>query len=168
MSIQTEERTAQTSPATCQHVVNTAKGIKPCVKPAGHEGGHASRIQERKEYRPVAKSVLASLETVGADEDVTYGGGKRATERSAEQKTVDKHVKDAYSSWVTVGRPRAFADMPRRRYFCSPEDEQSVRAMLRSAAQLHGVSVRIAPLAKHQSGKHMLVWAAADVNKREQ
>ena len=163
----------------CGHDVNTAKGIKPCVKPPGHTGGHASRLQERRTYKPVKADVFSSLEAVPTTETVDYGAGRGPAanrydgEDGAQQKIVDEHVKKAHDAWVKAGKPKlGFNDAIKAglasRYFLTPGDEESVRAKLRSAARYNKVGLQIAPkLKKHESGRHMLYWRAQDLQKHE-
>lgn len=189
----TEQTTTATAPADtvaspesaveaaqCGHLVNTDKGPKPCVKPVGHtqEGtpafeqygkGHASRLQTRKEYKPIPKNALNSLKPVDPTEEVEYGAvGAAASERDEVQQMIDGHVKDAYQEWVAAGKPEKFNDSPRKRYTFSPELEESFRAGLRSAGRLHSVSVRIAPAKRLDNGKVALYWTAQDIREREQ
>lgn len=157
-----------TETAVCGQAYDTPTGKhKVCVKPSGHKGTHSDRVVTTKEYKPVNSAVFGTYEAVPGDEVVEYGGGKREGERSDEQRQVDAHVKDAHESWVIAGRPKAFNDMPRKRYFMKPDDVDTVKFMLRRAARLHGVAVRIAAPKAHKRGQVMLYWAATDPTPRD-
>jgi hypothetical protein len=154
----------------CGHPVNTAKGDKPCLKPPGHDGGHVSRLP--KVYKAVKLDVFSTMEPVPTTEEVEYGGGKAAEPRKEPQLTVDKQVKENYDTWVKAGKPKlgfneAIKAGLASRYFMAPSDEEAVRAMLHSAARFHKISVAIAPLKKHESGKHMLYWRSQDIRPQE-
>lgn len=176
----------------CGHPVNMAKGQKPCVKPAGHteDGsraftefgkGHVSRIQKRREYKPITKKVTGSFELVPTTERVEYGAGRSSEERSDRQIETDGHVTQVHELWVNAGRPKLgfnemiAAGLAARYFLDSPEDEESVRAMLKSAGRFSkrggkdtpAVSVRVAPVKEDEKGRPMLYWIAIDVNPHE-
>lgn len=130
-----------------------------CGKPAGHDGPHG-RI--RVELPEAKKEVLDSFEFVPDEETVEYGAGRNEGERSDLQKQVDAQVKQVHTAWIGANKPARFNDSPRGRYFVDADTEKKYRAMLRSSATLHDVKVRVAPLQKHTSGKHMLVWTVND------
>jgi hypothetical protein len=165
----------------CGHQINLSKGIKPCVKPAGHDTvpairdkhgvGHVSRIVNRdKQVKLPPKTTFAKLDLLDDDDAVAYGAGRGASAavRTDEQKSVDSHVKDIHDAWVAKGKPSEFNKSPRAKYWVKPDEEEGARAMLRSAERYMSgqlkiqLSVRIAPLAKHESGRHMLVWTVME------
>jgi hypothetical protein len=170
---------AQPAPATCGHQVNTSKGFKACVKEPGHKGGHASRVQARKEYVPVPVKALKTLATVPTTETAEYGGGRGRDaadryegEHGAVQKLADEHVAANYKAWADAGKPKmGFNDAIKARlvsrYFIdSPDEYDAVVAILRSAGRYHEVGLQIAPIKTHENGKLMVFWRAVDVQHR--
>lgn len=141
----------------------TVRDPKPCVKTKGHDGDHSWRVYTQIDTKGVTADMLETYEAVPSDEIVE---AVRETTRSAEQLIVDKHVKDSHESWVAAGKPKGFNDSPRKKYFTAPDQADAVRAMLRRAASLHGVHVRIAPPKKHTDGRTMIYWVAVDVKPK--
>ena len=178
MTVTAPERTAQ-----CGHAINTSKGVKACVKPAGHATdpalitkhgkGHSSRATgPQAARRPVPKSVITSFSRVPHTETVEYGGGRSGADRTDLQKMTDAHVKTNYDEWVKAGKKDlSFNDAIKAglasRYFLdSPEDYDEVARMIRSGARLHNIGARVGPLKRDDKGRHMVYWTAQDTRPK--
>lgn len=157
-------RMASAKEGTCGLPVMTTKGAKPCVKEPGHEGDHAMR----KYTKPVDLSglTIGEPEAFAADEEIVATDD---SDRGDVQKTVDAQMKAAHEAWTAAGKPTTFPAAIKagvaKRYFIEPEQADAYRSLLRSGARFLGISVKIAPVQKHKSGRTMLPWIPLD--KRE-
>lgn len=135
---------------------------KPCLKAAGHTGGHSSRAYTKVDTSVVTADVLGTMEDL-PDEETTTGLSVNFPSNQAEKTMVD-HVKLSHKIWTDKGKPANFdaAGSARKRYFINPEHEAAVRKLLRAAASYHGVAVRIKPVKKLTDGRHALIWLAVD------
>lgn len=166
-------------PATCGKPVQTGtvangqKVSKPCIKVPGHDGHCSWRQYTRADTASVTTDMLSTLEDVPSDTQGDFAELDTAP-RSATQQTIDAHVKDAHAKWAAIAedkRPKTFDAAVKagvaKRYTVAPENEAAFRSMLRNAARLHGIAVKIAPkLRKHVDGSTMLYWFAHDTRKR--
>jgi len=181
----------QTAPEVelCGYVISTPKqGEKPCLKPKGHDVkdselateyglGHSSRTFERTDLSAITVDAVTA-DTFAPDEKVTVLTDPDS--RSDVQKSVDAQVKASYDAWLAYGKPATLMDAIKakkpdgtpaeiaRRFWLDPSQEKAYKVLLRSAATLHGVQVRMYPVQKHVSGRHMLPWVARDKREREE
>jgi hypothetical protein len=169
--------TAPVEVSKCGAPVTGVKGTKPCVKDAGHEGKHSTRV-----YNAIDTSTITmddvKVESFAANERVTVLTDPGT--RSDIQKRIDADVLEAFNAWKSNGKPETLKGAlaaryetngnqltVAKRYWVQPSQEAAWRKMLRSAAALHGIQVRIYPVQQHTSGRHQLPWFAREMRTRQ-
>lgn len=160
-----QARMASAKEGTCGFPVAGSQGAKPCVKEPGHEGDHAIRAYKPRPDVSAVKIEGLAPESFAADEELEIT--EEAPERKEPQVTVDAQVKAAHEEWLAKGKPTTFPAAIKagvaKRYFLDPEQEDAYRTLLRAAGRFLKLRVKIAPIQKHTSGKHMLPWIAMDM-----
>ena len=98
---------------------------------------------ERKKIAepPMAQVKLALIGPDPARKPVR-NAGRKPVERSKTQLAFDKLVAQAYDKWVKAGKPAKFEEHPLGMVIVPPVYEEGARKAVRSAAGLHGYSIR--------------------------
>lgn len=168
--------------AVCGKPVTSRSGTKPCVKELDATGKHAGKCVTQIRTSVDISSIKADALAVGS-----FDEGERVTvlvdpsKRSEVQRRIDADVLEAWEAWKNHGRPdtlrgamdaswtepgkdgKSVRKTVARRYWVEPGQEKAFRELLRRAGKLHQCQVRMYPVQKHTSGRHMLPWVARDM-----
>jgi hypothetical protein len=86
--------------------------------------------------------------------------------RDDRQVAIDKIVRDLHERWESNGRPDRWAEMPKVSYVVSPVAADTLRMLVRRAAQFHGVSAKFGKPVRNKDGREIVVFAIRDLRTR--
>lgn len=90
--------------------------------------------------------------------------------RSAQQQTIDNVVARLHQAWVQAGKPRDWVgekSIPKARYAMDPKKADTLRFLIRKAADFHKVRIRWGSAVRDGHGNEVVVFGVVDKSARE-
>jgi hypothetical protein len=125
-------------------------------KKPGRKPGQPAKVWD---YTGLDANFLADPQGVTA-ELTSLAAPTRA--RDDRQVAIDKTVATLYDEYKTAQKPDRWATMPKRSYHVDPKAADTLRMMVRRAANFLGVSVRFGGSVRDDKGREIVVFAVRE------
>lgn len=129
---------------------------KPTTGKPGRKAGATPKVWD---YTGLDPSMLGAP----ADVDRTLASVAAPTRaRDDRQVQIDGVVSDLHTAYVAAGKPERWATMPKRAYHVDPKAADTLRMLIRRAANFIDVSVRFGRPVRDNQGREIVVFGVRD------
>lgn len=132
-------------------------------KPAGKRGRKPGAKPREWDYTGLTLDVLSKPAEVGADLASMTAPTRARDERQVQ---IDKIVAGLYKEWTNEGKPERWAQMPKKSYHVDPKAADTLRMLVRRAANFLGYAVKFGRPVHDQHGREIVTFGVRDQRQR--